>query len=165
MSPINSFLAARAVSSNSASLTSSFNIQASSASAVIAPSASMSGAANAGPSPFNPPGWLGPLIIALVVFVLFFCYIVYRAYRKQCAAAAEAAENSSSPPPPTPPPAYGAAGTLSAEDAVLRITRANTLRNSIPRASIVGAQVLTALPDSTAETSLPPMLRPVGARW
>ncbi|KAJ6568948.1 hypothetical protein B0H19DRAFT_1065729 [Mycena capillaripes] len=193
MSPINSFLAARLISADSAAPT-SFSIP-SSASAVSAPSASASAAANAGPPP--PPLWLGPLgIVALVGFVISFSYMLVVQYRRQCAAAAEAAKNASMPPPrprksskrtisteshrsslstetpiAAPPPAYTAGSTLSAEDALLRITRANTLRNSIPCDSIVGAQVFAAPPSAiappnfTAETPLPPILRPVGARW
>ncbi|KAJ6568952.1 hypothetical protein B0H19DRAFT_1256642 [Mycena capillaripes] len=186
MSPINSFLAARLVNGDSAAPT-SFSIP-SSASAVSAPSASASAAANAVPPPT--PVWLGPLgIVALIGFVISFSYMLVVQYRKQCAAAAEATKNASMPPPrprksskrtistearrsslstetpiAAPPPVYTAGGTLSAEDALLRITRANTLRNSIPRASIVGAQVSVA-PHSTAEAPLPPILRPAGARW
>lgn len=92
MSPINSFLAARLISADSAAPT-SFSIP-SSASAVSAPSASASAAANAGPPP--PPVWLGPLgIVALVGFVISFSYMLVVQYRRQCAAAAEAAKNAS----------------------------------------------------------------------
>ncbi|KAJ7171071.1 hypothetical protein C8R46DRAFT_1032756 [Mycena filopes] len=123
----------------------------------------------------NIPGWVGylALAVAIIFMVVLLIGVVYYAHKYSAKWLRQVPEHKPSqtlsaseirrlklgkPPRETivPPPR----AHMGADDALYRATRTNTLKNQRPTAQAQAPEI----PGMRA-TPLPPILRPVGARW